>query len=135
VHVLPLYIKPTVGQHQRTWLTLNNNNNNNNNNSVDLVRQRTAQTERLPLIGEVRTKFADRGVSRSQRDESPTTVFSVFSTGATTFSFKQLLNCTHEVGWTPFQTHYFSEIANNTKKIICLNIICYCNVIKRYQWA
>jgi hypothetical protein len=21
----------------------------------------------------------------------------------------QLLNCTHEVEWTPFQTHYFSE--------------------------
>jgi hypothetical protein len=25
------------------------------------------------------------------------------------FSFKQLLNCTHEAEWTPFQTHYFSE--------------------------
>jgi hypothetical protein len=22
---------------------------------------------------------------------------------------KQLLNCTHEAEWTPFQTHYFSE--------------------------
>jgi hypothetical protein len=21
----------------------------------------------------------------------------------------QLLNCTHEAEWTPFQTHYFSE--------------------------
>jgi hypothetical protein len=26
-----------------------------------------------------------------------------------TFSIKQLLNCTHEAEWTPFQTHYFSE--------------------------
>jgi hypothetical protein len=25
------------------------------------------------------------------------------------FSFKQLLGCTHEAEWTPFQTHYFSE--------------------------
>jgi hypothetical protein len=25
------------------------------------------------------------------------------------FSFKQLLSCTHEIEWTPFQTHYFSE--------------------------
>jgi hypothetical protein len=23
------------------------------------------------------------------------------------FSIKQLLSCTHEAGWTPFQTHYF----------------------------
>jgi hypothetical protein len=28
---------------------------------------------------------------------------------AATFSFKKLLNCTHEAEWTPFQTHYFSE--------------------------
>jgi hypothetical protein len=25
------------------------------------------------------------------------------------FSSKQLLNCTHEAEWTPFQTHYFPE--------------------------
>jgi hypothetical protein len=25
------------------------------------------------------------------------------------FSIKQLLSCTHEAEWTPFQTHYFSE--------------------------
>jgi hypothetical protein len=36
-------------------------------------------------------------------------VFSAFLTGAATFSFKQLLNCTQEAEWTPFQTHYFSE--------------------------
>jgi hypothetical protein len=36
-------------------------------------------------------------------------VFSVFQTGALTFSFKYLLNCTHEAEWTPFKTHYFSE--------------------------
>jgi hypothetical protein len=23
------------------------------------------------------------------------------------FSIKQLLSCTHEAEWTPFQTHYF----------------------------
>jgi hypothetical protein len=26
-----------------------------------------------------------------------------------TFSFKQLLNCTHKTEWTLFKTHYFSE--------------------------
>jgi hypothetical protein len=36
-------------------------------------------------------------------------IFSTFYTRAATFSFKQLLNCTHEAEWTPFQTHYFSE--------------------------
>jgi hypothetical protein len=25
------------------------------------------------------------------------------------FSFKQLLSCTHEAEWSPFQTHYFTE--------------------------
>jgi hypothetical protein len=30
-----------------------------------------------------------------------------FQTGAATFSFKYLLNYTHEAEWTPFQTHYF----------------------------
>jgi hypothetical protein len=25
------------------------------------------------------------------------------------FSSKQLLSCTHEAEWSPFQTHYFSE--------------------------
>jgi hypothetical protein len=36
-------------------------------------------------------------------------IFSIFWTGAATFSSKQLLNCTHEAEWSPFQTHYFSE--------------------------
>jgi hypothetical protein len=35
--------------------------------------------------------------------------FSGFQTEAVTLSSKQLLNCTHEAEWTPFQTHYFSE--------------------------
>jgi hypothetical protein len=39
----------------------------------------------------------------------PTAVFSTFKTGTATFSFKQLLICTHEAEWTPFPTHYFSE--------------------------
>jgi hypothetical protein len=36
-------------------------------------------------------------------------VFSEFETEVATFSIKQLLSCTHEAEWTPFQTHYFSE--------------------------
>jgi hypothetical protein len=38
-----------------------------------------------------------------------TVVFSVFYTGAATFSSKKLLNCTHKAEWTLFLTHYFSE--------------------------
>jgi hypothetical protein len=29
--------------------------------------------------------------------------------GSRYFSIKQLLSCTHEAKWTPFQPHYFSE--------------------------
>jgi hypothetical protein len=46
---------------------------------------------------------------RDQRDGPLTAVFSVFYTRAAMFSSKQLLSCTHEAEWTPFQTHYFSE--------------------------
>jgi hypothetical protein len=45
--------------------------------------------------------FADREVSRSQRDG--------FLRPEPLHSFKQLLNGTQEAEWTPFQTHYFSE--------------------------
>jgi hypothetical protein len=31
------------------------------------------------------------------------------SAGQYNFSSKQLLNCTHEAEWTPFQTNYFLE--------------------------
>jgi hypothetical protein len=55
------------------------------------------------------------GVSRGQRGGSLPAVFSVFYTGAATFSFKQLLNCTHEAEWTLFQTYYFSENLETTE--------------------
>jgi hypothetical protein len=48
------------------------------------------------LLAKLVPTFADRGVSGlldRSRDFFP----------------KWLLNCTHEAGWTPFQTHYFSE--------------------------
>jgi hypothetical protein len=52
--------------------------------------------------------FADRG-SHVVRMTDPTAVFSAFYIGASTFSFKQLLNCTYEAEFTPLQTHFFSE--------------------------
>jgi hypothetical protein len=36
-------------------------------------------------------------------------VVSAADPGAATFSLKQLLSCTHDAEWTPFQNHYFSE--------------------------
>jgi hypothetical protein len=40
----------------------------------------------------------------------PTAVFSDFWTGTATISFTQLLNCTHEAEWTPFQTYYLENL-------------------------
>ena len=40
-------------------------------NSVALVRERTIPTERPPPVGELVPTFADRGVSRGQRNGSP----------------------------------------------------------------
>jgi hypothetical protein len=48
----------------------------NNNNSVSLVRERTISTEKLPLVGEVSANICGQRVSRGQRHESPTAVFS-----------------------------------------------------------
>jgi hypothetical protein len=53
--------------------------------------------------------FAERVVSCNQCSGAPTAVISIFQTRAATFSSKQLLSCTHEAEWTPFQTRYFSE--------------------------
>jgi hypothetical protein len=39
--------------------------------SMALVRERTIPTERPPPVGEVSANFADRGVSRGQRNGSP----------------------------------------------------------------
>jgi hypothetical protein len=65
-------------------------------------------TELPPLVGEVSADFcALRGVSWSAR-RIPKVIFSVFLTGAATFHSKELLNCTHEVECSPFQTDYFS---------------------------
>jgi hypothetical protein len=33
-----------------------------------------------------------------------------FETGAATFSSKQLLSCTHEPEWIPFQIHYSENL-------------------------
>jgi hypothetical protein len=85
------------------------NPTNKQTNSVARVCERTILTERQPLVGEVSANFWGRGVSRSQRGGYPTAVISVLWTGAATFSFKKLLNCTHEAEWTPFQTNYSSE--------------------------
>jgi hypothetical protein len=43
-------------------------------------------------------------------------------------SIKQLLSCTHEAGWTPFQTHYFSEnlVVPGIWSFILLAVLCCC---------
>jgi len=57
-------------------------------NSVALVCERTIPTESPPPVGEVGANFfADRGVSRGQRNGSPRPLISVFWTGAATFFY------------------------------------------------
>jgi hypothetical protein len=51
---------------------------NGEHNSVALVRERTVPTERPQLLGEVSVSFANRGLSHSQHDRSPTAVISIF---------------------------------------------------------
>jgi hypothetical protein len=60
------------------------------------------------LSAKLMPTFVDRGCHVVSLTD-PYAVLSVFYTGAATFFFKQLLSCTHEAEWTPFQTHYFSE--------------------------
>jgi hypothetical protein len=54
------------------------------------------------------------------RATDPTAVFLILYIEAATFSSNQLLSCTHEAEWTPFQIHYFSEnlLAPGIKTVI-----------------
>jgi hypothetical protein len=52
--------------------------------------------------------FEDRGVSHGQRGGSHT-VLTRFSGQEPLLFYQEAPNCTYEDGWTPFQTHYFSE--------------------------
>jgi hypothetical protein len=54
------------------------------NNSVALVRERTIPTERQPLVDEVITNFSGWSGDTWSARGIPTTVFSVFQTGAAT---------------------------------------------------
>jgi hypothetical protein len=60
-------------------------------NSVVLVRERTIPTERPPLVGEVVSTFADRGVAWSAQ-RIPTAVNFGFLDRSCYFSFKPSLN-------------------------------------------
>jgi hypothetical protein len=70
------------------------------------VRERTIPTERPPLVGEVIAKFADKGCHVVGVTDPYGRILD-FLDRSRYFSIKQLLSCTHEAEWTPFQTHYF----------------------------
>jgi hypothetical protein len=55
-------------------------------------------------------------VPRGQRDGSLGRILG-FLDRSRYFSIKQLLNCTHEAEWAPFQTHYlfFGSAGNRTQ--------------------
>jgi hypothetical protein len=68
---------------------------------LGLSPRRTIPTEETALVGEVNANVCVERVSRDHHDGS----LRPYSR----FSRPELLSCTHEAEWTPFQTHYFSE--------------------------
>jgi hypothetical protein len=94
-----------------TILYCNNNNNNNNNNNINnmvLVCEQTIPTERLLHIGEGSANFCGyMGVTQSAWH--PYSRILGFLDRSRYSSSNQLLSCSHEAEWAPFQTHYFSE--------------------------
>jgi hypothetical protein len=72
-----------------------------------LVRKRSVSTQPPPR-NSVPT-FVDRGMSRGQRGGSPTSLISVFWTGAATFLSSSSSFILRRAEWTPFQTHCYSE--------------------------
>jgi hypothetical protein len=71
------------------------------------VRERTIPTERPPLVGEAIANLCGERMPRGQRNGSLRPYSLGFLDRSRYFSIKQLLSCTHEAEWTPFQTHYF----------------------------
>jgi hypothetical protein len=77
-------------------------------NTVEFVRERTIPTERPPLVGEVTANVYGYWISRGRRNGSLWPYSRLSRPESIQFHSKQLLNCTHEGQWTPFQTHHFS---------------------------
>jgi hypothetical protein len=73
-------------------------------NSMVRVRERTISTEWPPLVGEISAKFADIGC-HVVRVMDPYGHILAFLARNRYFFFQQLLNCTHEAKWSPFQTN------------------------------
>jgi hypothetical protein len=80
------------------------------NNSVAWVLERTIPIERPPLVGQVSANFLRiEGCSVVSALDPYGRNLGFLDRSRCCFSFKQLLTCTHEAEWTPFQIHYFSE--------------------------
>jgi hypothetical protein len=71
---------------------------------VAWVRERTIPTKRSPLVGDINAKCADRWCHMVNVTDPYGRILG-FLDRSHYFSFKQLLSCTHEAEWTPFQTH------------------------------
>jgi hypothetical protein len=86
----------------------------NKKNFMVWVRERTIPTERQPLAAKRLPTCADRGCHVVSVTDPSGRILG-FLNRSRYFSIKQLLSCTHETEWTPFQTHYsfFSGSARN----------------------
>jgi hypothetical protein len=75
--------------------------------SVALVRERTARTERSPLVGEVSANFCGNRVSLGQRNESPRPYSRISRPEPLLFLPSSSSIVLTRLEWTPFLTHYF----------------------------
>jgi hypothetical protein len=78
-------------------------------NSVASVRKQTIPTDDRRLSAKLVPTFADRGCRVVSAADPYGRNFGFLDRSRPRFSLKQLLNCTYEAEWTPFQTHYVSE--------------------------
>jgi hypothetical protein len=75
-----------------------------------LARKRTIPTERPPLVIEASANFRGQsGVASSAQRVCTVVNLGYLDRSRYICLFKQLFSCLHETGWTPFQTHNFTE--------------------------
>jgi hypothetical protein len=101
--------------------------------SVVWVRDGTIPTERPQLVGEISANFCWYRVPLGQRHGS-LRPYSRLSRPEPLLFLPQLLSCTHEAEWTPFQSHYFSE--NLVAQVIELGSLAHSlkNIEKSCKW-
>jgi hypothetical protein len=100
-----------ISVHLFIWLPVHIFPVDNNNNSMTLVLERTIPTEQPRLSAKLVPTIADRKMSRSQRAESPTAVFSISRPVSLWVGISKLLS---EILYS-FHSYYPSNILGKDK--------------------